>query len=711
MGEYFTIFVFHHMHRAEPLRGVSGAETEELFAQIRSCQYTYTRGSFSYIPAKKADFKRTGIPFIVSATILPVDEEEVKETESVPRCKECKAYLSPYCEVVPPGYKWRCSICRVINDVSSPLHSYGASLRVFSPSENAENNRKVCTNPILTEDVIEFVSGKDRETPPASVYLFAVECTLESVERGVVETVLKEIPAALQTLDDPYDRSEICILLFGSSVRAIRLSEKDGLGLDTINEVEGVLPMIIESEYVVPVQKARKNLEKILQEIKDFAVNGEKEVKNDFGLALKVAGHLLYKGGHIFSFLSSKPSLGAGAIPVASVLGGKIPFYERMKDEMIGKNIALSLIVLSSKTVEIPALLSLVEGTGGDIRYYPAFLSTHAPDKEYISRDLRRYLSQTGGSNVFCRIRASEGVVIKKYWGVHVQDDGLIRMPLLMPGRTFSFEVEYNGDLVTEGITFQIAAIFNNAAGKRLVKLINLSVGVGPIVVDPLGVVHAIAIKSLDKECAEKGSGVRTVMQMAADALGYTGMTGTMAVFPNLVFGLLKNKVFKNVSSDLRGLIMHGIRNYSSKIVDAIIYPTLVRIDEEIEEDNEDAIILPSPLRLSSSVISTDGTYFLDSGIVAYVFTGDASNCRLFDSVEGRIAIPYEEAYKKIRNVVKYMVLGRLIDPVVYSVHQTGHSFLLEGFQSMLLEDGASSGCSSLQDLTHRLLSKGYATK
>lgn len=695
------------MHQVDPLKSANAAETEELLAQIRAQDYTYTRGSFSYIPVKKADFKRMEIPFLISTTILPVEEEIVKETEAIPRCKDCKAYLSPYCEVVPPGYKWRCSICQTINDVSSPLHSYGASLRVFSPSENAENNRRVCTNPILTEDIVEFTSSTERATPPAPVYFFAIECTSESIERGVVDTVLEEIPAALLALDDPHDRSEVLIGLFGSSVNLVRITDKLEVGLDTITEVEGALPMVIESNYIVPVKKVRKSLEDILERIKGFIRKEEKESKNNFGLILKVAAHLLYRGGQIFSFLSSAPSVGAGAIPVSS-LGVKLAYYEKMKEELIEKNISLSLFVLSSRSIEVPSLLSLVEETGGDIRYYPAFLGTHSPDKEYIGRDLTQYLSRLGGSNVFCRIRTSEGVSIKKYWGVYVQNDGLIRIPFLRKGKTFSFEIDYTGDITTEGVTFQLAVIYTNASGKRVVRVLNLSVSVGPAVVDPLGVVHSIAIKSLDKEYAEKGSGIRTAVQMASDTLKHMGMSGAMGIFSNLIYGLIKNKVFKSVSSDLRGVIIYGIRNYSAKVVDAMIYPTLVRIDEEIQSEAEGSITLPSPLRLSSSVIGTDGSYFLDSGIVAYIFTGDASKYRVFDKIEGRVAIPQDKPHKKVRDIIEYMVSGRLVEPVVYSVHQTGHTFLLEGFQSMLLEDGPSGVSSSLQEFIHRLASKAY---
>ncbi|KAI5191336.1 protein transport protein SEC24 [Nematocida sp. AWRm77] len=711
------------MHYSTHSLGGHTAENEEMIGQVKAIEYVYTRSTFTSAPGKKADLKKTEIPFIITAAILPAEEEEVAQVSSAPRCTQCKAYLNPYCEVVPPGYKWRCALCKALNDVATPLHSYGAYLRVFSPNENADNNRKVCTNPVLTQDVIEFPSNMDSNTPHPFVYLFAVECTEDAIEKGSFACILSNLHRAVASIHDPYDRSEMAILLFGSSVQVVRLrsyieacgtepeqTEDVPLYIDTVNEVNSSLPMLMDSEYVVRIKTLRHVLEPCLKKVMQSVLSSQREAQSNFGLALRVAKHLLYAEGQMYAFVSTMPSLGAGALNTGPDTSTGQRFYESMGEELLAKSICVNVFVMASKIVEMTQMLPIVEKTGGDVRYYPAFMDSYAPDQAMVVKDLMQHLSSETGGNAYCRVRVSDGASITKYWGASVRPDGVIKLSALRRGKAFSFEVEYDEDLVMEGLSVQIAAIFNTAGGKRTVRVINFTVGLGPTSVDPLGVLHAIALKAVDRELAEKGAGLALAVKMATSAVAFTGVQGTMGVFPRLVYALLKNKVFKSVSSDLRGVIIHGIRNQAMKIVDALIYPTLVRIDGGVDAETEE-IVLPSPLKLSSSVISTDGTYLLDSGIIAYVFTGDSSKYRVLDGVEGRATIPLTKEYGPIHNVLKYMMGGRGVDPVVYSVHQSGHSFLLEGFQGMLVEDGGSSLSSSYQEFVHRFLSKGYASK
>ncbi|KAI5172101.1 protein transport protein SEC24 [Nematocida sp. LUAm3] len=688
-----------HAHREE--------ENDGMIEYIKAKEYLHVRGSFLSMPSKKQEIKKIGIPIFLSITPIPANEPEVKVIDKpVPRCHECKAYLNPQCEVIPPGYKWKCSICRTTNDLTSPLHSYGASLRVFSPNENAENNRHASSNPILTDDVLSFYSGADNLTPPPPIYLFAIECSAESIERGVVYTLMEQIPKALECLDDPYNRAQISIILFSDSVRCVRLEEATPV-LDVINEVDKTLPLLVDDYYILPLKKVKEHLPALLQEIERiFSVTPEPG--NNFGLVLRVISQLIHQGGHITAFLSTPPSVGEGNLVTPGERKSASSFYSRMTEEFLRKGISLSLFVLSSKTVEVPSLLDMIESTGGEIRYYPAFLGSHLPDTQSLFKDISTHLYLTCGTNCFLRIRASDNIHVKKYWGVSVHNDGLIRLPLLRKGKTFSFEAEYDADICMKGVTFQIAIIYTTNTGVRIVRTINHSIEVGPTSVDPLGIVHAIALYALDKEKVEKGTGARLAATMASDVLACVGMNGIMRLFPHMIYGLIKNKVFKSVSSDLRGVILYGLRNSPMKLVDSIIYPTLVRIDEEIEAVESESVILPSPLPLSSAYIGSNGTYFLDSGIVAYLFTGDASGYRVLDETEGRVFIPNDKEYKKIRNVMDYMMCGRTMEPTVYSVHQTGHSFLLEGFQSMLIEDGASGISSSYSDFLHRLTSRGY---
>jgi len=148
-----------------------------------------------------------------------------------------------------------------------------------------------------------------------------------------------------------------------------------------------------------------------------------------------------------------------------------------------------------------------------------------------------------------------------------------------------------------------------------------------------------------------------------------------------------------------------------------MIYPTLVRIDTEEDMQNEkndgdsDQITLPAPLRLSSSVISVDGTYYLDTGSIAYVFTGEASQYRCLEGIEGRMALPEGKEHTRIRRMMEYIVRGRSVEPVMYSVHQSGHAFLLDMFQGALLEDGGSAVSASYQDFVNKLVAKVYAGK
>ncbi|OAG32827.1 protein transport protein SEC24 [Nematocida sp. ERTm5] len=697
------------MHRMSSLGAAAPPNTDEIIPEIKALEYTYTRSTFTSAPTKRADLKKTKIPFIISTTILPVNEQPVKRVEVIPRCKDCRAYLNTYSEVIPPGYKWRCSICRVVNDSPSPLHSYGGSLRVFSPSENTENNKRVSTNPILTESILEFVSPSERNTPPPASLMFLVECTSETIEKGIFSAVLHQISESLDYLNDPHERATITIILISSVVELVRLNQPD-LIVDRINEVEGALPMLMDTEYTARIKDIKKDILNKISKIEEYALQCVREPGNNFGLALKLVKHLSHRRAEVFAFLSTPPSLKSGAITKPSLsLRPCMTFYEHMANSLVESNVSVNIYVLTSKTVEIPALLPLVEKTGGYIKYYPAYIGHYSQDKDALRLDLMQHLSLDNGNNAYCRVRVSNEVSIKKYWGVDVQNDGLIRLSRLSRGKTISFEIDYEDDLVLEGLTVQIATIYTNVIGERIVRILNFTIGLGPTAIDILGLVHGIALKALDAEVAQRGMGIKTVLKMSSEVTECTGLMGTMSVFPNLIHGLIKNKVFKNVSSDLRGITYWALIDEPMKTVDAIIYPTLVRLDTDVNESESDEVILPSPMRLSGNMVGAEGVYYLDCGIIAYVFIGNAASCNLFEGVQGRASInPQEKKYEKIRNIMDYMVDGRISDPVVYIVHQGGHSFLLEGLQSMLLDDGASPVSASYHEYYNRFVAKGY---
>ncbi|KAI5132998.1 protein transport protein SEC24 [Nematocida ausubeli] len=698
------------MHRSMASLGASTpSNTDEIIPQIKAQEYTYTRSTFTSAPTKKADLKKTKIPFIISTTILPINEQPVKRVESIPRCKDCKAYLNTYSEVIPPGYKWRCSICRVINDSPTPLHSYGGSLRVFSPSENTENNKRVSTNPILTESILEFVSPSDRNTPPPASLVFVVECTPESIEKGTFSTVLRQVNEALEYLNDPHERATMSIVLVSSVVELVRLNE-DTLVVDTISEIDGSLPMLMDTEYVSKIKDLKSALPEKIAQIEAYALQTVRQPGNNFGLSLKLVKALFHRGAEVFAFMVTQPSLNPGAITKpAPGLRPCISFYENTAQSLLESNIAVNLYILTAKTVEVPSLLPLVEKTGGYIRYYPAYMGHYSQDIEALRWDLVQHMSLDNGNNVYCRVRASNEVSIRRYWGMDVQNDGLIRLARLSRGKTVSFEIDYDDDLVLEGLTVQIATIYTNSIGERVVRVLNFIIGLGPTAIDILGVVHGIALKSLDAEISQKGTGVKTALRMACEATECTGLQGNMSVFPTLIHGLIKSKVFRSASSDLRGIIYWALLEQPMKTVDAMIYPTLVRLDTDVDASETDEIVLPSPMRLSGNVVGADGVYYLDCGILAYVFIGGSSKSDLFEGVQGRSTISSQnKKCEKIRTIMDYMIDGRVSDPVTYIVHQEGHSFLLEGLQAMLLDDGPSPVSAAFPEYYNRFVSKGY---
>ncbi|KAI5191696.1 protein transport protein SEC24 [Nematocida minor] len=712
------------MHPSIASIGASNPQnTDEIISQIKAQEYTYTRSSFTSAPSKKAELKKTKIPFIISATILPFNEQPVARVESIPRCSHCKAYLNTYSEVIPPGYKWRCSICRSINNASSPLHSYGGSLRVFSPSENTENNKRASNNPILTESIIEFVSPSEKSTPPPASLVFIIECTAESMEKGIFSTVLEQIKETLIYLNDPHERATLSIMLLSSSVELVRMQD-ESLVIDRVNEIEGSLPMLMETEYTIRIQDVKDSLDRRMQQIQEYAHTAQREPGNALGLALKVLSQITNRRAEAFLFLVTPPSMRPGAVVSLSSKSAyshinSSSFYDNMAAELTTKNIAINMYVLTSKTVDIPTLMPLIRKTGGYVRYYPAYIGHYTQDKNALKWDLIQHFSLDNGNNAYCRVRVSNEVSIKQYWGVDAQNDGLIRLPRLGRGKTFSFELDYDDDLVLEGLTVQIASIFTNAQGERVVRIINFAVPLGPTAIDVLGVVHSVALKALDAEIQKKGTGVQRALALASDCIECTGLAGTMGVFPSLIHALIKSKIFlnsnassnsnKGVSPDLRGVICLAIQDAPVKMADAVIYPTLVRLDGNDGAQSADEIVLPSPVRLTGGVVGSDGTYYLDCGVLSYIFVGSNSEYKVFEGVQGRATVtPGSSENEKIRNVMDYMVDGRVADPVTYIVQQDGHAFLLEGMQSMLLDDGPSPVSASYQEYYNRFVSKGY---
>lgn len=674
----------------------------------------YYRSTITGIPDHQDITKSSGIPFVINVIMENYEEENIPLWRGeIIRCDYCKSYLNPFIEIIPPGLKWRCNICLLTNNLSVAFQvtSRGPSQcsNEFNPKINANYNYLHYTKTELRSTVYELVAPPNYslKTPSPPFLCFLIEATFESVKNRTIGAVVRSILGGLnlQTFDS---RSRMMFGFFDSSVYLLNRN-----GDIVIIPDATFIPFFLVDDFLLPLSHPVNvnNLEKFFME--------NKSTKNNYGDAIRVIQSVLDgNNGCILSFLTTHPNIGPGLVdPNQSGLRCKSTFYKELAAYLSKQAISVTQFLFPRLNMEIPTISVLSKYTGGMIYYYPNFDGNDPTFATKLANDLASHLDLNIGLYGVCRVRASKCVFIKEYFGsVHHRSTDLLAFSTFFPPHSFSFEVEVSRDENLKAVCFQVAILRTLRTGERRIRVLNFCIEKVPkslySLVDAHAIAHAFAMKAFFFEAQSKGAGneyLNKSMKSIVKAYKHFAnatvfLPNALEVLPVLMLSLCKSIPLRPSSytpTDYKSYYIYLISNSYPKLVDTIIYPTLIALHK---------LDVIQPLNLTLNCLEMNGLYMLDTGVTIFFFV--ARDCDhslpdlLFDPSIGSgrfIFDPEENQFSSIVcEIIRNVRSNRYLTPNYVLVRDDGSSSIYRDiFFTYFVEDDSHGlpSCSKYLEL------------
>lgn len=673
------------------------ASEEEAYSLVD--ERSYYRSTVTALPSQQDALRAAGIPLVISVMLENYEDDGAPLCEGeIVRCDYCKSYLNPFIEVIPPGLRWKCNICLQTNNLATAFQvtSRGPShdSDQFDPRANAVYNHAFYDRTELRSTVYELVAppSYSLKTPSPPILCFLIEATFESIRHRTIDAVVRSVLAGLNPQSfDP--RSRMMFAFFDSAVYLLR---RDG-DFAVVSDATFV-PFFLDDDFLFPLSHVvdAESLERLFME--------SKSTKNNYGDALRVVQTLLGStGGCILSFLTTHPNMGAGAVdPNQPGLRCKSVFYKELAGHLSKQAVSVSHFLFPRLSIELPTLGVLSKYTGGMVYYYPNFDGSDPTFATKLANDLASHLDINIGLSGVCRVRTSKCVFMKEYFGsLHHRSTDLLAFSTFFPPHSFSFEIEVSKAEGVRAMCFQVAILRTLRTGERRIRVLNFCIDKAAQSVyslaDPYAIAHAFALKAFFFEAETKGAGGEylnksmksIVKQYKQFSNTTTLLPATLDPLPMLMLSLCKSIPLRPASytpMDYKSYYIYLMSNSYPKLVDAIIYPTLVALHREDMH----------PLNLTLNSLEMNGLYLLDTGVTIFFFV--ARDCdpalpdMLFDVSQGseRFIFDPEENSLSIRvcEVVRSIRSNRHLTPNYVLVRDNGTSSIYRDiFFTYFIED------------------------
>ncbi|KAM0671427.1 Sec23/Sec24-like protein [Ordospora colligata] len=660
----------------------------------------YYRSTITAIPDKDGALKVSGIPFVVSVNLENYENENVPLCDGeIVRCEYCKSYLNPFAEIIPPGLKWKCNICLKTNDlamafqVTSRSSSAGGSM--FDPRANAVCNRDYSGRIELRSMVYELEAPPNYslKTPSPPLICFLIEATFECMKYRTIDSIVRSIIDGLNP--GSFDaRAKMMFMFFDSSVYLLRQD-----GDFTIISDASFIPFFVDDEFLFPLGHSVD-----ASKLNAF-FSSNKSTRNNYGDAIRIAESIIGpNGGCIVSFVTTHPNMGPGVVePSQSGLRCRSVFYKEMAALLAKKSISMTQFLFPRLGIDLPTLSVLSKYTGGMLYYYPNFDGADPIFVTKLANDLAAHLDLDIGMYGMCRIRANSSVFIKEYFGsLHHRSADLLSFSTFFPPHTFSFEAELVKEDGSKGVCFQVAILRTLRTGERRIRVVNFYIDrtLASIytIVDCCAIAHAFGMKAFFFESKERGGGIEYLNKCIREIVkAYKQHSNTTAMLPQslemlpmLVLSLCKSIPLRPASYtpvDYKSYYTYLISNSYPKLVDVIIYPTLIALHR---------LDVLQPLNLTLNCLETNGLYLLDTGVTIFFFV--ARDCDpslpelLFDPSMGSERFIFDpernEFSDAVSEIVRSLRSNRYLTPSYVLVRDDGKSSIYKDiFFTYFVED------------------------
>jgi protein transport protein SEC24 len=598
----------------------------------------FTRLTMNCIPSTTEGLKGTGVPlglYLQPLAPLQPGEAEIPVLDfgeaGPPRCKRCRAYINPFMMFQNGGNKFVCNLCSYPND-TAPEYFCATSPQGVRVDRDQR--------PELHRGTVEFVVPKEYWTrePTGLRWLFVIDATQESYNKGYMETFCDGILAALYGGEDADDEDgkpkrsipegvKVGFVTYDKDIHFYNINPAlDQAQMMIMPDLEDPFLPLGEGLFVDPYE-CKAVITSLLNRLPEM-FSSIKNPEPALLSALNSARAALEKtGGKVICSCATLPTWGPGRLFMrddGNHPGGEIdkklyttehPDWKKVAEKMVTSGIGVDFFLAAPNGgyLDIATIGHVAATTGGETFYYPNFIAPR--DGPKMSAEISRAVTRETGFQALMKVRCSNGLQVTAYHGNFIQhtfgadlEIGVIDADKSL-GVSFSHDAKLDSKLDAH---FQSALLYTTASGQRRVRCSNVIASISETskeggardqglrqcmkFVDQDAVI-AILAKEASTKLATTSSNLKDVRNWLTERTidvmacyrrhsaqsyppGQLVMPERLKEFCMFVLGLIKTRAFKGgiENSDRRVHELRMVRSMNLGELSLYLYPRMIAI-------------------------------------------------------------------------------------------------------------------------------------
>lgn len=559
------------------------------------------------------------------------------------------------------GRRWLCNICEHSN-ILDQKQSSGTDLASLTSFE-------------LTYNVVEYITPMEYivRPPQPPAYFFLIDVTYYTANNSVLHITSDVLKQLVDNLPGD-DRTRIGIATFDSRIHYYDLTKSRPHIQICGDTSETLVPP--GHQYFFNKNEYIDNF-KALLDILPSMYSQATDVHSCLGTAISACLSIMKPiGGKLILITGVLPNVGSKEVQGPGRLKDRYDpkvlltdkerylyspqdsWYRTMSLELSKHHISVdSFFFPNGKYLDLATLGQLSQLTGGQIFFYQDF----NPSKHGLKycRDLERVLLRETGYEGVMRLRMSGGIKSLNYYGnVFLRSMNLVALPSIDEDKSFTIEFSENTSTLKTNVHIQAALLYTASTGERRIRVINYPIVLGNVYtqLDCASLVNTIGKTAVDKIITTGLISAREYINTTVVTIlhGYKGSIGqntsqvgplrlpnSLTMFPLYMLGLIKSKILEisPIHPDLRYSYIADFKVMDSAEVSLYLYPSLYKIypieDNSGLFDEEDEVILPPLLNLSSSNMDRQSIFLMDTGQYIYVWIGRGVSMDVLNQLMG----------------------------------------------------------------------------
>ncbi|KFA73312.1 hypothetical protein S40288_09789 [Stachybotrys chartarum IBT 40288] len=461
----------------------------------------HARLTLNNIPSTTDGLNATGLPLgLILQPLAPLQpgESEVPVLDfgetGPPRCRRCRAYINPFMMFRSGGNKFICNLCTYANETP------GEYFCATSPQGVRVDRDQ---RPELHRGTVEFVVPKEYWTkePVGQRWLFLIDATQESYNKGFMETFCDGILAALYGGDDKEkdDNGEVNrrvpqgtkvgFVTYDKDIQFYNVNSRlDQAQMLIMPDLEDPFLPLGEGLFVDPYE-SKAVISSLLTRLPQmFSTIKNPEPALLAGLNSALAA-LEKTGGRVLCACSALPTWGPGRLFLrddGNHPGGEMdkklyttehPAWKKLAEKMAaaGAGVDFFLAAPSGGYLDIATIGHVAATTGGETFYYPNFIAPR--DSAKMSAEISHAVTRESGFQALMKVRCSTGLQVSAYHGNFIQHTfgADLEIGVVDADKALGVSFSYDGKLDPKlDAHFQSALLYTTASGQRRVRCSNI---------------------------------------------------------------------------------------------------------------------------------------------------------------------------------------------------------------------------------------------